>query len=141
MLRIPATAIERIVADRLLLLLRSQTELVSLLEPLNYPAKVLREGIHTAQTFADHWHIESAADQRAFLQSVLIKVCLRSDHVEISLSRHSLFQIITCADPKNANHGQEVQAVSKGDVAIIKTTDCLEATGNGLRFIIRDDSV
>jgi site-specific DNA recombinase len=139
-LRIPATAIERIVADRLLVLLRSQTELAGLLEPKNLVAGVLREAIHTAQAFADQWHTKSAADQRSFLQAILVKVCLRSDHVEISLSRQSLLQIITSADPKTANHGLEDHPALEGDVVIIKTTDCLEAKGNGLRLVIRDDS-
>jgi site-specific DNA recombinase len=139
-LRIPAIAIERIVADRLLLLLKSQTELAGLLEPMNLAASVLGEWIQTAQAFADQWQTKPAADQRAFLQSVLIKICLRADHVEISLSRQCLLQIITSANPKNANHGQEDQSVSERDVVVIKTRDCLEATGNGLRLIIRDDS-
>ncbi len=82
-IRIPAAAIERLVIDRLLTLFRSQAELATLLHVLNLSASQLREVIQKAEQTADRWSAKSAADQRADLHNILIKVCLRNDHVEL----------------------------------------------------------
>jgi site-specific DNA recombinase len=140
--RIPAAAIERLVTDRILTLLRSQTELAGLFQPLNLSASRLREVIQKAQEIADLWNSKSAADQRIVLQTVLAKVRLRNDHVELQLSRCGLLQEILGPTAPNASptyHGIEHSGADpEDDVVSIKTTDCLEPSGNGLRLIIKD---
>lgn len=142
--RIPAAAIERLVTDRLLLLLRSQTELAGLFQPLNLSASRLREVIQKAEEIADLWNSKSAADQRTVLQAVIIKVWLRNDHVELKLSRRSLLQEILAPTAPNAsptyNGTEHTSADPEDDVVSIKTTNCLEPSGNGLRLLINDPS-
>ncbi len=112
-IRIPAAAIERLVTDRLLTLLRSQTELAGLLQPLNLSASQLREVIQKAQETADVWNSKSAADQRVALQTVLIKVRLRNDHVELCLSRRGLLQSILGSTAPNASQTENSAEHSK----------------------------
>jgi DNA invertase Pin-like site-specific DNA recombinase len=141
-IRIPAPAIERLVTDRLLTLLRSQTELAALLHPLNLSASQLREIIQKAQETADRWSSKSAADQRTILHNILIKVCLRNDHVELQLSRSSLLQSLIGPTLSNSSHtvksAEHPSADPDDDVVCIQTTTCLEPSGNGLRLIIND---
>jgi site-specific DNA recombinase len=141
-LRIPAAAIERLVTDRLLTMLRSPTELADLLQPQNLTASQLQNAIQTAHELADRWHSKAAADQRGILQTVLIKVCLHTDHVDLHLSRRGLMQIlvrdaassIALKDPETKPTAGEIE----NDIAIIQTTNGLEPSGNGLRLIIKD---
>lgn len=141
-IHIPAAAIERLVIDRLMQLLRSQTELASVLQPLNLSASRLREVIQKAQETADVWNCKSAVDKRGILQTTLMKVRLRNDHVELLLSRRGLLQIIigqtefTASqegdgiEPRNANPDV--------DCICIQTANSLEPSGKGLRLVIND---
>jgi hypothetical protein len=141
-IRIPAAAIERLVTDRLMALLGSQTELADLDQPLNLSASKLHEVIQKAQETADAWSTKTAADQRSILQDVLIKVRLRTDHVELVLSRQGLLQAILqpmAPDATRADDGVGQSNVKhEDDLVCIKTENCLEPTGSGLRLVISD---
>jgi DNA invertase Pin-like site-specific DNA recombinase len=141
-IRIPAAAIERLVADRLMKLFCSQTELVDLVQPLNLSASKLHEVIQKAQETAEAWSTKSAADQRSILQVVLIKVRLRSDHVELWLSRQGLHKALLQSKSSDANQTEDRTSNSTGPLEehliCIKTENCLEPTGNGLRLVISD---
>jgi site-specific DNA recombinase len=143
-IRIPAAAIERLVTDRFLMLHRSQTELAGLFQPLNRSATQLREVIQRAQEIADLWNSKSAADQRMVLQAVIVKVRLQNDHTELQLSRRGLLQEILGPTAPNAsptyNGTEHPSADPEDDVVSIKTTNCLEPSGNGLRLLINDPS-
>ena len=134
--RIPAPAIERLVVDRLQALLRSQTELADALEALNLSAGQLRDALGNAKHLADDWSTKAAADQRALLQGVLIKVCLKKEHVELSLSRRGLLQTITDMTEPTATRANattlQPNAVSEDDTIILATTKGFEPSGNGL---------
>jgi site-specific DNA recombinase len=141
-IRIPAAAIERLVTDRLLTLLQSQTELATLLNALNLSASQLQEVIQKAEETADQWSSKSAADQRAVLQAVLNKVRLRNDHVELQLSRSSLLRSLLGPAALNSSHihksAEHPSVDPEDDIVCILTTNCLEHSGNGLRLIIND---
>lgn len=141
-IRIPAAAIERLVVDRLLQLLRSQTDLAGLFQSLNLSASQLREVIQTAQAKADAWNAKSVADQRAALQTILVKVRLQTDHVELCLSRRGLLESIlepTAPTAGQSNDGIGHHGANPDDDGIcIQTANCLEPSGNGLRLIISD---
>jgi site-specific DNA recombinase len=141
-IRIPAPAIERLVSDRLLTLFRSQTELAGLLQPLNLSASQLREVIQKAQETTDVWNNKSAADQRTVLQTLLLKVRLRNDRVELQLSRRGLLQSLVGPTSQNANQTDDrtkhPSADPADDVVCIQTTNCLEPSGKGIRLIIND---
>jgi hypothetical protein len=135
-----------IVAFRQHTLLRSSAELANILQPLNLSAGQLRDVLQNAQQLADKWSAKSAADQRALLQSVLIKVCLKHDHVELTVSRRGLLQTITdTTEPSTARSGAtpshqnaDLEHGTEDDAIIIQTTTGLEPSGNGLRLIISD---
>jgi site-specific DNA recombinase len=144
-LRIPAAAIERLVTDRLLTMLRSPTELAALLQPQHLAAKQLQNAIQTAEELADRWQSKAAADQRAVLQTVLIKVRLRTEHVELDLSRCGLMQILArdaaLMASRNLSEALPIKPTAgemEDDIAIIQTENGLEPSGNGLRLIIKD---
>lgn len=141
-IRIPAAAIERLVIDHYLNMLRSQTELTELLMPLNLTASQLREVIQKAQGSADVWNSLSAADQSANLQTVLLKVGLRNEHVELCLSRRGLLETLlrsTATQTVQTDNNVSAPLRNSGDdIILIKSENCLELTGNGLRLIIND---
>ncbi|MGB8816672.1 MAG: hypothetical protein WCC66_02005 [Rhizobiaceae bacterium] len=128
--------------DRLFMLNRSQTEPCGLFQTLNLSASQLREVIQKAQETADVWNAKSVADQRAALQTVLVKVQSQSDHVELLLSQRGLLQnILGTTVPKASqteNNNDHPSPDPEDDVVCIQTTNCLEPSGNGLRLIIND---
>jgi site-specific DNA recombinase len=141
-IRIPAAAIERLVTDRFLTLLRSQNEIAGLFQPLNLSASQLREVIQKARETADTWQTKSASDQRAVLQTVLVRIRLQSDHVELCLSRRGLLQIVIEPTASNSsqtdNSNEHLSSDPDDDILCIKTANCLAPSGNGLRLIIND---
>jgi site-specific DNA recombinase len=141
-IRLSAAAIERLVADRFLMLLRSQTELAELFQPLNLSASQLREVIHKAQEIADLWNSKSATDQRAYLQPVLIKVRLQGSHIELQLSRRELLTSFlgsrTFSVSMIDNEAEHPSPVTSDNTVTIQTSNGLEPSGNGLRLIIND---
>jgi site-specific DNA recombinase len=141
-IRIPAAAIERLVTDRFLMLLRSQTELAGLFQPSNLAANQLRNVIQNAKQTADVWKTKSAADQRAILQAVLIKVRLHSDYAELQLSRRNLLKNLLGSIVLNLNaiddEAEHTSLDTTDHTVSIQTTNCLEPSGNGLRLVIND---
>jgi hypothetical protein len=92
--RIPAHELERAVADRVLTLLSAQHELVSAAQDLAFPEGQLRSIVDAASKRAKSWDKTAIQEKEKFLQTVLSKVVVQQDSLQISLDLNALVNLI-----------------------------------------------
>ena len=69
----------------------------------------------------------------------IAKVRLRSDHVEIGLSRRGLLSSISLQGNPTAEPVPQDERFHEDDIIWIRTETCIEPSGNGVKLIIKDD--
>ena len=92
--RIPAHELERAIADRVLTLLSTPHELVSAARDLALPEGQLRSIVEAANRRAKSWERAGTQEKEKFLQTVLSKVVVQQDSLQISIDLNALVNLI-----------------------------------------------
>lgn len=110
--RIPAHDLERAVADRVLTLLSTPHELVSATRDRALPEGQLHSILEAASQRAKTWEKIGIKEKEELLQTVLSKIVVQRDSLQISLDLNALVNLI---QGKGLNEASKTQAGADGN--------------------------
>jgi site-specific DNA recombinase len=105
--RIPARDIEDIICHRLQSLLNSPEQLLHATGARSADAALCKSLIAAAKQLAKAWPVNSSAEQRGFLQSVIRRIVVREAELQITLSQSALWAALRAEPPTAGSSGQD----------------------------------
>jgi hypothetical protein len=124
---VPASEIDALVLDRLRALLASRQETSNALASLGLQARQLEAALERAEALAKEWPVSPPHQLRALVRSMVARVTLSSDRVDVTLGANRV--------------GQELGAPVKpsdetGPMIVLAMAAMLRQAGQGKRLII-----
>jgi site-specific DNA recombinase len=134
--RIPALELEHAISSRILESLCSPLEMLNAAKEIGIQEANSRNFLKRAGRKAQKWPMLPIPDQEAFLKSILHRVIVRSDSIEIRLNARSLLRVVL---EKQAEQAGNLGEFGKSETFTLQCPFKYVSRGPALRIVIGND--
>ena len=129
--RIPAGEIEPMVSDRLRMFFASAQEVSDALSVFELAAGDQKRAIHRADELSQAWWVQSPAEQRVLLRSLLTEVAIHPEQILLIVSRTAIQKAVL-------GEGRAKAALAERDRLTLAIEAELKRAGRGVRLVVGD---